>query len=90
MLESPTDRSYRQCQAAYFEANNRIHGENNSKRAPHPPFSPDLVPSDFLLFGYIQAKLQEVEFMEKDNLLAEIHEVLDGMSGKALKPVLIE
>jgi hypothetical protein len=27
--------------------------ENRMKSAPHPPYSPDLAPSDFYLFGYV-------------------------------------
>jgi hypothetical protein len=27
------------------------------KQAPHPPYSPDLAPSDFFLFGYAKGKL---------------------------------
>jgi histone-lysine N-methyltransferase SETMAR len=27
---------------------------NRRKSAPHPPYSPDLVPSDFYLFGYVK------------------------------------
>jgi hypothetical protein len=34
------------------------------KRAPHPPCSPDLTPSDFYLFGYVKHQLQVHEFME--------------------------
>jgi histone-lysine N-methyltransferase SETMAR len=28
--------------------------ENRMKSVPHPPYSPDLVPSDFYLFGYVK------------------------------------
>jgi hypothetical protein len=28
------------------------------KRPPHPPYSPDLAPSDFFLFGYVKRKLR--------------------------------
>jgi hypothetical protein len=27
-------------------------------RAPHPPYSPDLAPSDFFIFGYFKIMLQ--------------------------------
>jgi histone-lysine N-methyltransferase SETMAR len=30
---------------------------NGMKRAPHPPYSPDLAPSDFFPFGYVKRKL---------------------------------
>jgi histone-lysine N-methyltransferase SETMAR len=28
--------------------------ENRMKSAPHPPYSPDLAPSDFYIFGYVK------------------------------------
>jgi hypothetical protein len=42
------------------------------------------------LFGDIKDRLQKNEFTEKDDLLAEIQEILNGMSGKVLKAVFIE
>jgi hypothetical protein len=42
------------------------------------------------LFGYIRDKFQGTEFTEKDDLLAEIQESLNGISGKVLKVVFIE
>jgi hypothetical protein len=64
--------------------------ENNLSRAPGPPFSPDRRPFSFFLFGGIADKLQETDFSEKHHLLAEIREILNGMSGKVLKVVFIE
>ena len=29
------------------------------KRAPHPAYSPDIAPSDFYLFGFLEEKLKE-------------------------------
>jgi hypothetical protein len=34
--------------------------------APHPPYSPDLAPSDFFLFGYLKTKLVGLEFDSAD------------------------
>jgi hypothetical protein len=39
-------------------------GDNSLKRAPHPPYSPDLALSDFDLFGYVKHQLQGHEFTE--------------------------
>lgn len=41
-------------------------------RAPHPPFSPDLAPSDFYLFGKIKNKTQGVHFQDEEELLLTI------------------
>jgi histone-lysine N-methyltransferase SETMAR len=64
--------------------------KSNLRGAQHPPFSLDLAPSDILLFYYIKSKLQGTQFTEKDNLLAEIQEKLNEISGKVLNPVSIE
>jgi hypothetical protein len=64
--------------------------KNNSRGASHPAFSHDLAHSDFLLFGCITGKLQETEFMETDDIHAEIGEILNGISGKVLKVVFVE
>jgi hypothetical protein len=36
--------------------------DKNLKSAPHPPYSPDLAPSDFFLFGHVKRLLQGTEF----------------------------
>jgi hypothetical protein len=36
------------------------------EQAPHPPYSPDLAPSDFYLFGYLKDRLQEQYFEDGD------------------------
>jgi hypothetical protein len=52
--------------------------KNKLAGASHPQFSHDLAPSDFFLFRHIKGKLQRTEFTEKDDLLAEIQEILNG------------
>jgi transposase len=42
---------------------------NPLKIAPHPPYSPDLAPADFYLFGYVKHQLQGHEFTEGAELL---------------------
>jgi hypothetical protein len=42
------------------------------------------------MFNYIKDKFQWTEFMEQKQLLAEIREILNGMSGIVLKAVFIE
>jgi histone-lysine N-methyltransferase SETMAR len=66
----------------YVESATRVYGRNSLRKAPHLPFSPDLAPSDFFLFGSIDGKLQGTEFMEKGDLLGEIREILNGIPGK--------
>jgi hypothetical protein len=43
--------------------------DHNRRTAPHPPYSPDLAPSDFLLFGDGKRAFQAAEFENSDKLL---------------------
>jgi hypothetical protein len=49
-----------------------------------------MAPSHFFLFGSIKNKLQETEFMEKDNLLARLRGIVNATSGNVLKVMFIE
>jgi hypothetical protein len=49
---------------------------NSLKRAPHPPDSADLAPSDFYLFGHIKHQLQGHEYTEGAELVLAISEIL--------------
>jgi hypothetical protein len=64
--------------------------ESKPRGVLHPLFSPDRTPSDCFLFGFVNEKLQGTEFMEKDNLFANLPEILNGISGKLLKVILTE
>jgi histone-lysine N-methyltransferase SETMAR len=48
--------------------------ENCLEMASHPPYSPDLTPSDFFLFGHIKHFLEGVEFLSEETLLAQFSE----------------
>jgi hypothetical protein len=39
------------------------------KSVPHPPYSPDLAPSDFYLFEYVKRCLADLSFEEANQLL---------------------
>jgi hypothetical protein len=56
------------------------------KSAPHPPYSilhtpysPDLAPSDFYLFRYVERCLAGLSFEDADQLLAAVEGVLEGI-----------
>jgi hypothetical protein len=40
--------------------------------APHPPYSPDLAPPDFWLFGHIKTSLVDCVFNEIDEFLEAV------------------
>jgi hypothetical protein len=49
------------------------------KSTSHPPYSPDLAPSDFYLFGYVKKSLAGLPFEDADQLLAAVEGVLEGI-----------
>jgi hypothetical protein len=49
------------------------------KPAPHPPYSPDLAPSDFYLFGYVKRCFTGLSFEDSDQLLPGVESVLEGI-----------
>jgi hypothetical protein len=51
---------------------------NRMARAPHPPHSPDLAPSNFFLFGKVKQQLSGCSFDDADDLLAAVQEIVDG------------
>ena len=50
------------------------------KRAPHPPYSPDVAPSDFFLFGYTKNKLKVLKFDSQDDLKEAIIQIFSMIS----------
>jgi histone-lysine N-methyltransferase SETMAR len=61
--------------------------ENGLKMAPHPPYSPDLAPSDFFLFGHVKHALEGMEFLSEEDLLAAIQHVLSNPTADTLMTV---
>jgi histone-lysine N-methyltransferase SETMAR len=55
--------------------------------APHPPYSPDLTPCDFFLFGYVKHVLEGSEFPSEETLLAAIQRILSDLTGDTLRAV---
>lgn len=49
------------------------------KRLPHPPYSPDLAPSDFFLFGYLKFKLEGKIFNTEKEVLGEVARILHAI-----------
>lgn len=52
---------------------------NHIIRIPHPPYSPDLAPSDFFLFGYIKNKLAGRSFDSPTDLFEAIIEIVNSI-----------
>ena len=64
--------------------------ENSMKPAPHPPYSPDLAPSDFYLFGYVKGRLTGQEFESREHLFEAISDILRAIPNEKLMEVFLE
>jgi hypothetical protein len=51
----------------------------NFKRMLHPPYSPDIVQSDFYLFGTIKQRLQTCQDDSYEELQVNVHEILTAI-----------
>jgi hypothetical protein len=60
------------------------------KQAPHLPYSPDLAPSDFLLFGYVKRKLMGYHAESPSELLNRIRVILSEIPRETLNAVFLE
>lgn len=63
ILHMDNSRVHRSKAVQSFLKNSGLHA------APHPPYSPDLAPSDFYLFGILKQKLLGLEFVSVDELI---------------------
>jgi hypothetical protein len=64
--------------------------ENRLEIAPHPPYSPDLAPSDFFLFGHVKHALEGDEFSSEEAFLAAIHSVSSNLTGDTLRAIFVQ
>jgi hypothetical protein len=64
--------------------------EKRMKSASYPPYSPDLAPSDFYLFGSVKRCPAGLSFQDVDQLLAAVEGVLEGIEKLTLQAVFLE
>jgi histone-lysine N-methyltransferase SETMAR len=64
--------------------------QNAMESMPHPPYSPDLTPSDFFSFPLVKKRLDQFERDDPDDLLEAITEVLISLQGGDLYRVFQE
>ena len=72
------------CRVHNSKESNECFKANNIHRAPHPPYSPDIAPSDFFLFGYTKDKLKGRRFKSPDDIFEEIHSIISHISKEKL------
>jgi transposase len=63
------------CRLHFLKATEQLITENHIGRVPHPPYSPDLAPWDFWLFGHVKASLVSQTFDEPEHLLHAVTEL---------------
>jgi hypothetical protein len=61
--------------------------ENSIIPVPHPPYSPDLAPSDFWFFGHMKAALAGQQFSGSENLLSDSQEFMSEIQRSELELV---
>jgi histone-lysine N-methyltransferase SETMAR len=49
-------------------------------RVPHSPYSPDLAPSDFFLFGHLKGRPAKCQGTTKEDLFRNVTEILNSIS----------
>jgi hypothetical protein len=54
---------------------------------PHPPYSLDLTPSDFFLFGYLKEKILALEFESPAALLASTNAEFERIPRETLEEI---
>jgi len=55
---------------------------------PHPPYSPDISPSDFFLFGYLKHMIEGRNFSSGEELVVALREICATISKEILSNVL--
>jgi histone-lysine N-methyltransferase SETMAR len=75
------------CRVHRSKAYENFFAENLILRAPNPPYSPDLAPSDFWLFGHLNAALAGQQSLGPDDLLTGVQECLSEIPRSRLKIV---
>jgi histone-lysine N-methyltransferase SETMAR len=53
----------------------------------HPPYSPDLAPCDFFLFGSVKGKLAGKRYATRDDLVSKVRRFIAGIRPDFLKRV---
>jgi histone-lysine N-methyltransferase SETMAR len=60
------------------------------KRTPLPPYSPDIAPSDFFLFGWLKTQLEQTEYNGENELYEVVNDILTGFSIKIIETVFVD
>jgi hypothetical protein len=61
--------------------------DHNMVRLHHPPYSPDLAPSDFYFFLTVKEKLKDIEMVDEEDLFYRLQELLNDIPIRELRKV---
>jgi histone-lysine N-methyltransferase SETMAR len=84
-----TGRGFRQQKVTVHFDNAPIHGTAGVQqtlamselvRMEHPPYSPDLAPCDFFLFGYVKNRLKGAVFSDQDELYNGVRQIISEVT----------
>jgi hypothetical protein len=75
------------CRVHFSKHSQKFFVDNSLLRLPQPLYSPDLVHSDFWLFGYVERTLNGSKFEGPDELRQGIHDFLNEVQGSELMMV---
>jgi hypothetical protein len=62
--------------------------DHNMVRLQHPPYSPNLAPSDFSLFPTVKEKLKDIEMVDEEDLFYPLQEFLNDIPIRELRKVI--
>jgi hypothetical protein len=81
---SKVDRPYGQCSllSGKLVKNSLVTAE--MRKAPHPPYSPDLAPSNFCLIGYVMQIMAGQSFSNAEELLSAFWAIFGGIEKSTL------
>jgi hypothetical protein len=54
---------------------------------PQPPYSPDLAPGDFYLFGPVKNRLEKIQASDADDFFEQLEEILSSIAVEELERV---
>jgi transposase len=61
--------------------------EHGMRRMPQPPYSPDLVSSDFYLFPSVKEKLDRTQVTDEDQCFESLQAILRGIDQEELNKI---
>jgi hypothetical protein len=59
------------------------------KRMPHPAYSPDLLPCNFFLFGYVKGKLIDEWYETPEELFGEVEMIISEIPSDMISRVFL-